>query len=167
MMNGLSKKEIEIISALEFDKRYFFTSSDVDKFAKDRTQRYNLIKHLLNKKRIIKLNRHKYYLVPIKAKTGVWVEDSFIIIDELMDGKDYFVGDWAAASYWKLTDQIPMKIAVYTTRRQGRIQIMSSRIIFKRTTKRRIDKSIIKKIDKHQFRILSLEDSKKWLNSRS
>ena len=165
-MDGLSKKEIEIISALEFDKKYFFTSSDVDKFAKDKTQRYNIIKNLLNKKRIIKLNRYKYYLVPIKAKTGVWVEDSFIIIDELMDGKDYFIGDWAAANYWKLTDQIPMKIAVYTTRRQGRTQIMSTRIIFKRTTKMRINTSITKIIDTHQFKILSLEDSKKWLNSR-
>ena len=166
-MDGLSKKEIEIISALEFDKKYFFTSSDVDKFAKDKTQRYNIIKNLLNKKRIIKLNRYKYYLVPIKAKTGVWVEDSFIIIDELMDGKDYFIADWAAANYWKLTDQIPMKIAVYTTRRQGRMQIMSTRILFKRTTKMRVDKAITKRIDRHKFKILSLEDSKKWLNSRN
>ena len=103
----------------------------------------------------------------MKAKTGVWAEDSFVLIDELMNGEDYFIGDWAAANYWKLTDQIPMKIAVYTTKRQGNIKVLTTRIIFKRTTEKRIQKAIIKYINKHPFRILSKDEAKTWLSSRN
>ena len=68
VIKGLSKREVEIIANLEFNKRYFFTSGEIDKFSKNKTQRYNIIKNLIKKKRIIKLNKKKYYLVPIKAK---------------------------------------------------------------------------------------------------
>ena len=68
VIKGLSKREIEIIANLEFDKKYFFTSEDIDKFSKNKVQRYNIIKNLLKKKRIVKLNKKKNYLIPIKAK---------------------------------------------------------------------------------------------------
>lgn len=165
-MEGLSKKEIEIISWLEFYKKYFFTTSDIDNFSKNKTQRYNIIKKLLKKKRIVKLNKTKYYLIPIKAKSGSWAEPSFIIIDELCDGKDYFIGGWAAANYWNLTDQIPMHIQVYTTRRQGKIKVLSTSIIFHRTTKKKIEKAAIMNVEEHTFRIQNKEDSKKWIKSR-
>lgn len=118
-MQGLSKKEMEIVANLEFEQKYFFTSKDIDTYTQNKTQRYNIIKNLLQKKRIIKLNRYKYYLIPIKARKGTWSVHPFIIIDEMMDGKKYFIGCWAAANYWQLTDQIPMKYEVYTNRRQG------------------------------------------------
>src|SRR3989344_1746180 len=116
---GLSKKEVEIISWLEFYQKYFFTSKDISSFFKNKNQRYNAIKSLLKKKRIIKLSREKYYLVPIRAKSGSWVENPFIIADEIFNGEKYFVGGFAAANYWKLSEQIPMQIDVYTTKRQG------------------------------------------------
>lgn len=166
-MQGLSKKEIEIISWLEFHKKYFFTSTDIDRFASNKTQRYNIIKNLLKKKRIVKINRSKYYLVPIKAKSGAWAEHPFIIVDEICNGKDYFIGGYAAANYWRLTDQIPMRTDVYTTRRQGIIKILSTRIIFHRTTKKRIEEnSTIKEIQGHTFRIINKKESKKWVKLR-
>ena len=76
-MKGLSKKEVEIVSWLEFNKKYFFATADIARFSRDKTQRYNIIKNLLKKRRIAKLNREKYYLVPIKAKSGLGKEDSF------------------------------------------------------------------------------------------
>lgn len=167
-MHGLSKKEIEIISWLEFYKRYFFTSADIDRFSTNKTQRYNIIKSLLSKKRIVKINRSKYYLVPIKAKSGAWAEHPFIIVDEICNSKDYFIGGWSAANYWRLTDQIPMKTDVYTTRRQGIIKILSARIVFHRTTKKRIEESsTIKEIQEHIFYILNMGESQKWMKLRS
>ncbi len=165
-MIGISKREIEIISWLEFHEKYFFTTSEIEGFAKNKMQRYNMIKNLVKKKRIVRLNRTKYYLVPIKAKSGKWSENPFIIADEVCNGKDYFIGDWAAANYWRLTEQIPMRIDVYTTRRQGAVKILNIKIVFHRTTKNRLEKSVSEYVQGHVFRILSEEGTKKWLKSR-
>jgi predicted transcriptional regulator of viral defense system len=165
-VEGLSKKEIGIVSWLEFYKKYFFTTEDIKQFTKNKAQRYNIIKSLLQKKRIIKINRTKYYLVPIKAKSGVWSESGYIIADEICNSKDYFIGGWAAANYWRLTEQIPMRMDVYTTRRQGKFEILNARIVFHRTTKKNINKAVTKKIENHDVNFLNKEDSKEWLKSR-
>ncbi|MFH1636966.1 MAG: hypothetical protein ABIB71_00910 [Candidatus Woesearchaeota archaeon] len=166
-MQGLSKKEIEIVSWLEFYKKYFFTADDISRFAKNKTQRYNIIKGLKKKKRIIKLNRYKYYLVPIKAKSGSWSEHPFIIADEICNGKNYFIGGWTAANYWRLTDQIPYQIDIWTTQRQGKIKLFNVRIVFHRTTRRKANQSLIQKIGEHTFRIQNKVDSRKWIKSRN
>ena len=165
-MEGISQKEIEIIAHLEFERKYFFRVEDVERFAENRTQRYNIIKHLLRKERIIKLNRNKYFLVPIKAKSGRWSEHPFIIADEILEGKDYVIGGWAAAHYWRLTDQIPMQTDIWTTRRQGRITLFNHRFVFHRSTRNRVSKHVTGEIKGHSFRILSEEDARKWLASR-
>ncbi|MCK5107866.1 MAG: hypothetical protein KAQ83_04005 [Nanoarchaeota archaeon] len=165
-MEGLSKKETEIISELEFKEKYFFIVDDINKFYKNKAQRYNIIKNLIKKQRIVKLNKNKYYLIPIKARTGKWTENSFIVADEIFNGKDYFIGGWSAANYWRLTDQIPMRVDIWTTKRQGRINILGIRFQFHRTTKKRIEESVIKKVGEHPFRIQNNEITKKWMKSR-
>lgn len=165
-MRGLSEKEVKIISWLEFHQKYFFTTIDIDKHTKNKTQRYNIIKNLLKKKRIVKINRSKYYLIPIKAKSGGWSEHPFIIIDEICNGKDYFIGGWAAANFWKLTDQIPFGYDVYTTRRQGKVKILNTWIIFHRTTKMRIESAVKKTIQDHSFLIQTKKEARKWIQSR-
>ena len=166
-MKGLSDKEMEIVSDLEFSKKYFFTKDDIKSHFKTYNQIRHTIHKLIQKERIIKLNKSKYYLVPIKAKTGKWTEDSFILIDEIMNGKDYFIGGWAAANYYKLTDQIAMKIEVYTTKRQGRYRILTTTIIFRRTTKNRIKKAIDKQTYNPNFKIMNIEEMKKWIKLRT
>src|SRR3989338_2553098 len=96
----LSQKEVEVIAWLEFYEKYYFAVKDIEPFFKDKKQRYNFVQRLLKKKRIVKLNKQKYYLIPIKARTGGWSESSFSLVDEIMDGKDYFVGGWSAANYY-------------------------------------------------------------------
>ena len=165
-MKGISKKEMKIISWLEFHEKYFFTSSEIGRFAKNKAQRYNIIKNLVGKGRIIKLNRTKYYLVPIKAKSGKWSENPFIIADEVCNSIDYFIGGWSAANHWRLTDQIPMRIDVYTTRRQGEIKALNTKIAFHRTSKSRLKESVIRSVQGHSFIILSKREAKKWLKLR-
>lgn len=126
----------------------------------------NALFWLKKKGRIIKLNRSKYYFVPIKARTGKWVDDIVVAIDEILNGKDYFIGGWFAANYWRLTDQIPFQADVYTTRRQGKVQIFNTRIIFHRTSKNNIKKATIQKINDHQFFILNKKEAKKWMKLR-
>ena len=76
-IKGLSQREVEIVSWLEFYQKYFFTIKDIGQFIKNKQQKYNIIKNLLKKKRIVKINNSKYYLVPMKAKSGGWAEDPF------------------------------------------------------------------------------------------
>lgn len=167
MIKGLSEQEVKIIAWLEFNNQYFFESAKIKHFFKKKSQRYDFIKRLVKKKRIIKINKSKYYLVPIKAVKGGWAEHPFIIVDEICNSKDYFIGGWSAANYWSLTEQIPFVTSVYTTRRQGKIKLLSATIEFHRTTKKKTqEKSVVQTIQDHQFRILSKEESRKWLRPR-
>ena len=77
---GLSSKEVSIISWLEFYQKYFFTSKDIAFFFDNKRAIYRIIEKLLRKKRMIKLNKNKYYLIPIKARTGKWSEHEFKIL---------------------------------------------------------------------------------------
>lgn len=163
---GLSKKEVEIIAWLEFYKKYFFTTEDIKDFFNSKQQRYNIIKNLIKKKRIFKLNKSKYYLVPIKAKTGGWIEHPFILADEIMDGKDYFIGGWTAANHYRLTDQIPFRTEVFSTKRQGKTKILNAGFIFRRTTHKKIERAVTMNIEGHSFRMMNKKEMKKWMKLR-
>ena len=165
-MKGLSTKELEFVSWLEFYKKYFFESKDADRFAKNRVRRYNLIKNLVKKKRIVKLNKTKYYLIPVKAKSGGWTEHPFLIADEICNGEHYFIGGWAAAQYWRLTDQIPQQFDIFTTRRQGKKNVLNTVLVFHRTTKKCTAKAAIQELQGHSFHIQPKEDAEKWMRSR-
>lgn len=166
-IRGLSGREVEIIAWLEFHKKYFFISKDITHFFKTKMILYSAIKKLMKKGRIIKLNQRKYYLIPIKAKSGSWVEHPFIIADEMFDGEGYYIGGWTAANYWGLTDQVPMQIVVYTNKRQGKQTILSTKFIFHRVRKNSFKKPVVRKIENHFFRILNKKDSIEWLKSKS
>ena len=165
-MEGLSKKEIEIIAALEFDKKYYFTTKDITSYFEDKIQMTNTIYRLRKKGRIVRLNRNKYFLIPIKARTGKWTDDPLIVADEICDGQDYFIGGWYAAHYWRLTDQIPMQVDIYTTRRQGKIVLLNKRFVFHRTSKKNLKRAVTEKVDEHTFKILNRDETKKWMKSR-
>ncbi len=165
-MEGLSRKEVELIESLEYEHKQFFTSKDIDTLAKNKTQRYNIIKSLLKKKRIVKLNKTKYYLIPFKAKEGSWSEHPFIVADEACNGADYFIGGWSAGHYWHLTDQIPMQVDISTTKRQGKLKILNTRLVFHRTSPKRIQSAVIEKIGEHPFRIITKNKARKWIRSR-
>jgi predicted transcriptional regulator of viral defense system len=165
-MKGLSKKEIQVIADLEFRKKYYFTTGDIINHFKNRKQMTNIVYTLRKKERIIRLNKNKYFLVPIKARKGKWTDNPIIIADEICNGKNYYVGGWYAAHYWNLTDQIPMQVDIFTTKRQGKINILNIRIVFHRTTQKSIKKAVTEKIENHEFKIISKEKTKKWMKSR-
>ena len=105
-------------------------------------------------------------MVPIKARSGGWSEHPFILVDEICDGGEYFLGGYAAANYWRLTEQVPMQMDVYTTRKQGTMRIMNNRLVFHRTTKKRLQQAVERKIGEHPFRVLNKEEAKKWIALR-
>ncbi len=163
MLGHISKKEIEFISNLEFDRKYFFTRNDIRKyFTSD--QELGVYLHRLRKKgRIEKINRSKYFLIPIRALKGNWTEHPFVIADEIFDGKDYFIAGKSAAHYWHLIDQIPFVIEVFTPNRQGTRKILGVDFKFIRIPRSKKVKTVVKEINNHKFVIATKEESKKWI----
>ena len=162
-MKGLSKKEIKLISWLEFENKEFFTRRDIKKFFKNKNEMNVYIHKLMKKGRIVKINKTKYYLIPIKAFEGYWTEHPFVIVDEIFNGKDYFIGGKAAANYWKIIPQIPTQIDVYTTKKQGTKEILGVRIRFIRTTEKNMRDFVTREIGKHKFIIASKKRSMEWM----
>ena len=165
-MESLSKKEVELIADLEFQKKYYFTTGDIKKHFSDKKQLTNTLYRLRKKERILKLNQKKYYLVPIKARYGKWVDNPLIVADEMCNGKNYVIGGWYAAYYWKLTDQIPMQVDIYTTKKQGRMNVLNKRFVFHRTTTKKVERAVIKTIENHNFRITTKNESQQWMKSK-
>ena len=165
-MKSLSGIEVEVISFLEFEKKYFFSRDEIKHFFKNYSQLTNFIHRLIKKKRIVKLNRTKYYLIPIRAKTSRWSENPFVLADEILNSENYYIGGWTAANYWKITEQIPAIIEIYTNKRNGSLEVLSTKFIFRKTTRKRIDSSVIKETNKHKFRILKKKDAIEWMKSR-
>ncbi len=161
-MKGISSKEIEIVSWLELENKRFFTKQDVKQFFKNKNEMNVYIHKLKRKDRIIRINKDKYYLIPIKAYKGRWSEHPFIIIDEIFNGKDYFIGGKAAAHYWGYIEQIPTEIDVYSTKKQGSRKIFGVKINFRRTSKKNMQGFIAKKIKDHKFIIANKKKSSKW-----
>lgn len=165
-MKGLSNQEIKVIAELEFNQRYYFTKEDIVHHFDNAKEIKDFIYHLRKKERIVRINRGKYYLVPIKAKSGKWSDDSFIIADQICNGKDYFIGGWAAANYWHLTEQVPMRIDVYTTRRQGKMKILSNSFVFHRTSRKKTLEAVTQNIGNRAFKIIPKESAAEWMKSR-
>jgi predicted transcriptional regulator of viral defense system len=162
-MEHISKKEAEMMANLEFQNKYYFTREDIRKHFDNDRQLTNSIYRMRKKGRVLRLSKKKYFLVPMKARRGKWTDNPLIVLDEMFDGKNYVVGGWYAAWYWKLTDQVPMQIDVYTTKRQGEKKILNKRYVFHRTTKARTDRAVIEKVRDHPFRIITKEKAKQWL----
>ncbi|MCD6414291.1 MAG: hypothetical protein J7L23_01530 [Candidatus Diapherotrites archaeon] len=165
-MEGISSKEIGLVSFLELKEKYFFTRNDAKKFFKNENEMNVYLHRLKKKKRIVKLNKTKYFLIPVKASGGFWAEHPFVIADEIFNGKNYFIKGLSAAHYWGLVDQIPTQIEVACTNKQGKRKIFGFTLVFKRIRPESMKGVVEKKIGGHSFRILSKEKVEKWLKSR-
>jgi len=165
-IRGLSNREMRLASELEFKGNYYFTRQGIAPLFENGKQMTNTLYSLKKKGRIIKLNRSKYYFIPVKARTGKWVDETAVAVDEILNGANYFIGGWFAANHWRLTDQIPMQVDVYTTRRQGKIKIFNTRIIFHRTSKKNLSKAVRQMHNARPFFILNKKEAQKWMKSR-
>jgi predicted transcriptional regulator of viral defense system len=162
-MVKLSDRAISVISDLEFQDKYYFTKEDIVKHFENKKQLYNFIYNQRKNKRIIKLNKNKYFLVPIKARYRVWTDNPFIVADEIMNGKSYYIGGKYASKYWGLTDQVPMQIDIYSPNKFGKVKILNKRYVFHRIRPEALKKSVKKKIKGHSFNILKESETKRWI----
>lgn len=159
-IRGLSDKEIKIVSFLELEEKRFFSKKDIGRFFKSKSDMYKYISSFKRKGRIVRINKDKYYLVPIQAQKG-WAEHPFIVADEMFNSKGYYIGGKAALHYWGFIDQIPTVIDVFSTKKQGARTVLGTKFRFKRV--RKLGEFVNRKIVGHSFFIASKEGSKKWI----
>ncbi len=165
-LRPLSQREVRIVADLEFREKWFFSRDDIRKYVDSESKLRYTIHRLKTKGRVMSINKNKYYLIPIKARSGGWSEHPFVLADEMFNGDGYYIGGWAAANYWRLTEQVPMKTQVYTNKRNGAVKLLGSAFLLHKTTKRRIENAVVERMHDHPFRILSKEDTRAWLESR-
>ena len=163
MRNTLSEKELEFISRFELRGKTYFTREDIKRYFNSDNEMNVYLHRLRKKRRIIKLNQSKYMLIPVKAVNMNWSEHPFIIIDEMMNGKDYCIVGKAAAYYWKFIDQIPFVYEIYNTKMHKEIEIFHAKLKFKKRRVINLPKRVTKKIKNHNFIIATKEETKKWI----
>ncbi len=159
-VNSLSGKEMEMVSYLELDNKRFFSRNDVERFFGSRNEMNVYMHRLMKKGRLVKINREKYYLVPMQAYHGKWSEHPFIVTDEMCNGKGYCIGGKSAAHYWGLIEQIPAETEVFSMTRQGNVVFFGFTIRFRRV--RKLPKHTKITIQRHSALIATKEESRKW-----
>jgi predicted transcriptional regulator of viral defense system len=163
MKNSLSEKELGFISKLELKEKYFFNREEIKSNFTNVNEMNVYLYRLKKKSRIIRLNKDKYFLIPVKAVKNHWSEHPFIIIDEIMNGKDYCIVGKAAAHYWKLIEQIPFEYEVFNTKKQEIMNVFNAKINFRKRRTKNIPNGIKQNMYNHEFIIATKEESKKWI----
>src|SRR3989338_10844421 len=87
---GLSKDEIYLISRAEFEKQKLITTAFVQKVFEDKNKAARILVHLKKKGRILRIERGKYLLVPLKAPNQRWMPNEFLVASFLMGDKPFF-----------------------------------------------------------------------------
>jgi len=118
MANGyknLSKDEIYLISRAEFEKQKLITTRFVQKLFPDKNKASRILVSLTQKGRLIRIEKGKYVVVPIKAPNQQWMPNEFVIADLWMGDTPYYIGYFTMYNYWGFTEQIPRTIFVLNT----------------------------------------------------
>jgi predicted transcriptional regulator of viral defense system len=99
---------------------------------------------------IKRLERGKYLVVPLSARSGVYTLNEFVVGSELVE--PYAVGYWSALSYHGLTEQFPGTVFIQTTSRKKKRDLTIFGVRY-----------LIVKVSDHRF--FGLEDT--WIGDKS
>ena len=124
---SLSKDEIYLISRSEFEKQKLITTEFVQKLFPDKNKASRVLSSLSKKGRLLRLEKGKYFLVPIKAPNQMWTPNEFIAASLWMGSTPYYIGYFTMYNYWGFTEQVPFTIFVLNTQRSCKKVIGNTR----------------------------------------
>lgn len=136
-MAGIGTKEAELIANLS-DKRIrvFSVAEAADLMKISRSIASDLVLRLLKKKKLIRIEKAKYLIVPPEAwKTGEYTEEGIIIASQLLT--PYYISYWTALSFYGWTEQPSRTIFVATTKQKQTIQMQGTNFRFVRLSSER------------------------------
>jgi len=89
----------------------------------------HVLMNLTKKRRLQRIERGKYLLIPESAGQELyWAESPWVIVPHLIDV--YYVGFWTAMNYWDMTEQIPYTVFIATTKRKRNLEFGNQRFEF-------------------------------------
>lgn len=124
---NLSKDELYLISRAKYEKQKLITTGFAQKLFPDKNKASRVLVFLTKKGRLIRIEKGKYILVPIKAPNQQWMPNEFIIASLWMGGTPYYIGYFTMYNYWGFTDQIPRTIFILNTDKSSKKDISGIR----------------------------------------
>ena len=129
MVTGLSKREVEVISHLELDKKKFVRADDIVNILKcSRKEGYKVIHNLKKKERIVEIKKGEYFLIPIKGVEGYWTENPLLIASRLTSPG--YMSYRTALNFYGFTEQIPVTVFIACKRYLKQINVREMRFKF-------------------------------------
>lgn len=124
---NLSKDELYLISRAEFEKQKLITTQFAQKLFPDKNKASRVLVFLTRKGRLIRIEKGKYILVPIKAPNQQWMPSEFVVANLWMGATPYYIGYFTMYNYWGFTEQIPRTIFVLNTAKSCKKEISGIR----------------------------------------
>jgi predicted transcriptional regulator of viral defense system len=124
---NLSKDELYLISRAEYEKQKLITTQFAQKLFPDKNKASRVLVFLTQKGRLIRIEKGKYILVPIKAPNQQWMPNEFIVAALWMGDTSYYIGYFTMYNYWGFTEQIPRTIFVLNTEKSSKKDISGIR----------------------------------------
>lgn len=153
----LGPTELKLILTLEKEDKRVFNTKDAYRILDSSKDSVNTALYRLRKKnRIEEIERGKYLLIPAKAGyEGKWAEMPFLIASHLVE--PYYIGFASALNYWGMTEQMPNKTFIVTTKRKKRLEYDPLEFEFVTITKKRFFGITNEVIDKKNINISNKE----------
>jgi len=153
----LGPSETRLLFELEKEGKTTFDFRDVIRITGlGRADAWQIVYRLSRKKRITRVERGKYVLVPGRAGVeGDWSESLFSIIPQVID--EYYVGFWTAMNHWGMTEQIPSAVFVATPKRKKHIKYGGQMLRFITISRKKFFGFTQERVDKMQFNISTRE----------
>lgn len=112
---GISKDELNLISRAEYSGLKLITGEFANSVIGEKKKTSNILSRLVNKGRLIRISRGKYFIVPIRAPKQLWAPNEFITAKYWIGTGDYYLGYYTMYNYWGFTGQIPRSVYVLNT----------------------------------------------------
>jgi len=125
-MNGtsISRREAQVIEEMEKRDVVIFSPRDVSHFLDvSRGNTYRIITSMKEKGLIVRIERGKYIL-----KTMFDELDVLEVISQLFSPS--YIGFWSALHFHGMTDQVPRKVFVATTKRKRNMSLRGQEIVY-------------------------------------
>ncbi len=150
MIQNISLESKLLLTLEEKGLSVFATNDAKDILKTTDSSVWHVLNGLVQKKRIQRIQRSRYLLIPAKAGiAGYWAESPWVVIPHLID--TYYVGFWSAMNYWDMTEQIPYTVFVATTKRKQNLEFGNQRFEFVTLTKKKFFGYVKEKTGNRKF----------------
>ncbi len=128
--SGVSPRETELIAAIGASGLRVFTIADAARLTGlSRSILYITAHRLTQKKKLLRIEKSKYILIPPQAwKSGEYTEEGTILASQLV--RPYALAYWTALSFHGWTEQISRTLFVQTTKQKLPVLVQGTTIRF-------------------------------------